>query len=389
MPIEPPPRPTEGDLVDRVSALVERARESIAVQANATLTLMFWHVGRLIDAEVLKRDRADYGSETVVTLSRQLAARYGRSFEEKNLRRMIQFARTFPDLEMLATIAQQLSWSHFLALLPLRDAQARLFYANKAATERLTVRELRAAVARKSFERREIANSHLGPGSLVPSDTFSDPYFLDLLGLRDDYLEADLEAAILRDLETFLLEVGKGFTFVERQKRMVIDGKDFHLDLLLYHRPLRRLVAVELKVGVFDARFEGQMKLYLKWLDRYERQDGEQAPIGLILCTEASREQIELLEMHKDGIVVVEYWTALPPRHELERRLQQILLEVRERLARRASSACAFRLGRRDQADGHQRAFLFMHNAVISLLTSRNRRSHSPGSSDRAEQEAR
>jgi hypothetical protein len=120
---------------------------------------------------------------------------------------------------------------------------------------------------------------------------------------------------------------------------MVIDGKDFHLDLLLYHRPLRRLVAVELKVGEFDARFEGQMKLYLKWLDRYDRQQGEEAPIGLIMCTEASREQVELLEMHKDGIVVAEYWTALPPKHELEQRLQLMLREARERLARRDLSA--------------------------------------------------
>ncbi len=170
---------------------------------------------------------------------------------------------------------------------------------------------------------------------MVPADTFSDPYLLDFLGLHDGYLEADLEAAILRDLEAFLLEVGTGFTFVERQKRMVIDGKDFHLDLLLYHRPLKRLVAVELKIGEFDARDEGQMKLYLKWLNRYERHDGEETPIGLILCAEASREQIELLEMHKDGIVVAEYWTALPPKHELEQRLQVMLRGARERLTRR------------------------------------------------------
>jgi len=337
--VEPASRLSAGELVDQVSTLIEQARATVAAQANATLTLMFWRVGHLIGTEVLANERADYGAQTVVTLSRQLAVRYGRSFEEKNLRRMIQFAHAFPDPEILAPLAGQLSWSHFLALLPLKDGQARVFYASKAASERLTVRELRAAIARKSFERREIANSQLGPGSLVPADTFSDPYFLDLLGLRDDYLEADLEAAILRDLETFLLEIGNGFTFVERQKRMVIDGKDFHLDLLLYHRPLRRLVAVELKVGEFDARFEGQMKLYLKWLDRYERQEGEQSPIGLILCTETSREQVELLEMHKDGIVVAEYWTALPPKQELEQRLQRMLHEARERLARRQLGA--------------------------------------------------
>ncbi|HPU14244.1 MAG TPA: PDDEXK nuclease domain-containing protein [Aeromicrobium sp.] len=323
------------DLVERVSALVDEAREAVASFANATTTFAYWRVGVLVDGEVLDRERADYGAQTVVTLSRELVDRYGMNFEEKNLRRMVQFARLFPDPEIVVTLSRQLSWSHILALLPLRSPEARSFYAEQAATSRWTVRELRSAIQRKAFERREIADSQVGPGSLVPADTFSDPYLLDFLGLHDDFLEADLEAAILRELESFLLEVGRGFTFVERQKRMIIDDTDFHLDLLLYHRPLKRLVAVELKTGKFDPRYEGQMKLYLKWLDRYERQPGEEAPIGLILCTEASREQVELLEMHKDGIVVAEYWTELPSREELEQRLRTILRDARERLARR------------------------------------------------------
>ena len=147
--------------------------------------------------------------------------------------------------------------------------------------------------------------------------------------------EADLEAAILRQLEAFILELGRGFAFVERQKRMVIDGEDFYLDLLFYHRRLRRLVAIELKLGRFKAAHKGQMELYLKWLDKHERQAGEEAPIGLILCAESSREQVELLQMHKDGITVAEYWTELPPKAELEQHLHQALLEARERLARR------------------------------------------------------
>lgn len=324
------------DLVERVSLLVDEARQAVASYANTTSTMAYWRVGSLIDSEVLDRERADYGAQIVVTLSRQLVGRYGRNFEEKNLRRMVQFARLFPDPEIVVTLSRQLSWSHFLALLPLRSEEARAFYAQEALTARWTVRELRAAIRRKAYERREIANAQVESGSMVPGDTFSDPYLLDFLGLHDGYSEADLEAAILRDLEAFLLEVGTGFSFVERQKRMIIDGDDFHLDLLFYSRPLRRLVAVELKLGKFDARHEGQMKLYLKWLNRYERQEGEEAPIGLILCTEASREQIELLEMHKDGIVVAEYWTALPPKAELEQRLAAILRDARERLARRA-----------------------------------------------------
>ena len=326
---------SEQDLVAQVSALIESARESIASYANATLTMTYWQIGSIIDSEVLGAGRAEYGAQILVTLSQELTGRFGRGFDEPNLNRMVKFSRLFPDREILVTLSQKLSWSHFLALLPLRSDDARAFYAEAAVAGRWTVRELRRAINRKAYERRELADSQLGPGSLVPADTFSDPYLLDFLGLHDGYLEADLEAAILRDLEAFLLEVGTGFTFVERQKRMVIDGKDFHLDLLLYHRPLRRLVAVELKIGEFDARYEGQMKLYLKWLNRHERHEGEEAPVGLILCAEASREQVELLEMHTDGIVVAEYWTALPPKQELEQRLQLMLREARERLARR------------------------------------------------------
>ncbi len=318
-----------------MSALIEGARESIASYANVTLTMTYWQIGLINDSELLGAGRAEYGARILVTLSQELTARFGRGFDEPNLNRMVKFSRLFPDREILVALSQKLSWSHFLALLPLRSDDARTFYAQAAVAGRWSVRDLRRAISRKTYERREIADSQLGPGSMVPADTFSDPYLLDFLGLHDGYLEADLEAAILRDLETFLLEVGSGFTFVERQKRMVIDGKDFHLDLLLYHRPLKRLVAVEFKIGEFDARYEGQMKLYLKWLNRYERREGEGAPVGLILCTEASREQVELLEMHKDGIVVAEYWTALPPKHELEQRLQLMVREARERLARR------------------------------------------------------
>jgi RecB family endonuclease NucS len=169
----------------------------------------------------------------------------------------------------------------------------------------------------------------------TPALVFKDPYFLDFLGLHQGHDEADLEGAILRQLEGFILELGRGFAFVERQKRMVIDGEDFYLDLLFFHRRLRRLVAIELKLGRFKAAHKGQMELYLAWLNQHERQPDEEPPIGLILCAEASREQVELLQMHQDGITVAEYWTELPPKAELERQLHQALEDARERLVRR------------------------------------------------------
>jgi RecB family endonuclease NucS len=150
-------------------------------------------------------------------------------------------------------------------------------------------------------------------------------------------LEDDLESAILRELERFILELGKGFAFLERQKRMIIDGDDFYLDLLFYNRNLKRLVAIELKIGKFEAAHKGQMEMYLKWLNKYEKQEGENEPIGLILCAESNKEQIELLEMHKDGIMVAEYWTVMPPKEELEAKLHQLLIETKERIARNKS----------------------------------------------------
>lgn len=326
-----------GYLVD----LVERGRHAAAVQVNAALTTTYWLVGRAISVNVLRNARAEYGREILATLGHELGRRFGPGFEPSSLSRMMAFARQFPDHAQVEPLVRSLSWSHVKILVAIKTDEARSFYVEEATTKRLSVRELRAAIDRKAYERREIANSQIPEGSAVPRDTFRDPLILDTLGLHDAFLEKDLEAAILRDVQAFLLEVGDGFAFVASQKRMVIDGDDFYLDLLFFSRPLRRLVAVELKIGKFDARFEGQMKLYLKWLDRYERQEHEQAPVGLILCTEVSREQVELLEMHKDGIVVAEYWTALPPKAELEAKLAEIVRDAQERLTRRGITAAS------------------------------------------------
>jgi len=336
---------TPNALHAELRTLIANSRQRLAGAVNAELTRLYWSVGQRLRTEVLGgADRAKYGDQLIDRVGDQLAQEFGRGFEAKNLRRMVQFAGAFPQPEIVATLSRQLSWSHFVNLLPLKTEPARQFYASQAATNTWSVRELRHQINRKAFERTELATLQTHTpvqAELVetthtnPAQVFKDPYFLDFLGLRQGHDEADLEAAILRQLEAFILELGRGFAFVERQKRMVIDGDDFYLDLLFFHRRLRRLVAIELKLGRFKAAHKGQMELYLKWLDRHERQPGEEAPIGLILCAESSREQVELLQMHKDGITVAEYWTELPPKAELEQHLHQALLEARERLARR------------------------------------------------------
>jgi predicted nuclease of restriction endonuclease-like (RecB) superfamily len=326
--------PNASNLVVELSSLIEESKHQVAKVANSTLTLLFWHVGKRIQEEVLKNERGEYGKQIVPTVSLQLAEKYGRNFEEKNVRRMMQFSNEFSDFEIVVPLARQLSWSHFLILIPLKSKEAKLYYAQNCIKQNWGKRELRNQIQRKAYERTEIANIQFSNSHLDLMNTFKDPYVLDFLNLKNTYLEHDLEKTILQELETFVLELGKGFAFMERQKRMIIDGDDFYLDLLFYNRTLKRLVAIELKLGKFEASHKGQMELYLKWLNKYEKQEGENEPIGLILCAESNKEQVELLEMHKDGIMVAEYLTVMPPKKELEAKLHQLLVEAKERIDR-------------------------------------------------------
>jgi predicted nuclease of restriction endonuclease-like (RecB) superfamily/predicted transport protein len=246
-----------------LSALIASSRQRLAGAVNAELTRLYWTVGQRLATEVLGGERAQYGSQLMARLGRQLTAEFGRGFEAKNLRRMVQFVQAFPESEKVASLMRQLSWTHFLQLIPVKPEPARSFYAQQCAEQRWSVRELRQQIERKAFERTEIASAQV-PGlpaveKETPALVFKDPYFLDFLGLRQGHDEADLEGAILRQLEAFILELGRGFAFVERQKRLVIDGEDFYLDLLFFHRRLRRLVAIELKLGRFKAAHKGQM----------------------------------------------------------------------------------------------------------------------------------
>ncbi|EQD63098.1 protein containing DUF1016 [mine drainage metagenome] len=300
-----PESPAHHVLLGDIRGLIEQARAQVAESTNSMLTMLYWHVGSRIRREVLHDGRAGYGEQIVSALSRELTLTYGQGFGAKNLARMIQFAEVFPDEKIVVSLVRQLSWTHFIALIPLKKPLEREFYAEMCRIERWSVRTLRERIGSQLYLRSAIAKkpeavveakiSHLrAGGQMTPDMVFRDPYMLDFLGLPDGYSERDLEAAILRDMERFLLELGAGFTFVARQKRISVGADDFYLDLLFYHRHLRRLVAVELKLEKFQPSHKGQMELYLRWLDKYDRAEGEESPIGLILCTEADTEQVEL-----------------------------------------------------------------------------------------------
>ena len=334
------------NLIAEIKHMVEATRGSLAKSINSELTLLNWRVGDRIGRETLKGDRAQYGERILSTLSQELSREFGRGFSYSSLTRMVKFAQVFPKYENVATLSQQLSWSHFQTILPFEDSLKREFYAEMCRLERWSVRTLRAKIDSLLYERtgiskqpEELARKEikgLREGDhLTPALVFRDPYVLDFLQLSDTFSERDLEAAILRELERFLLELGVGFTFVARQKRMVIDEEDFYLDLLFYHRKLRRLIAVELKIGKFKAAYKGQLELYLRWLAKHEAEEEEESPLGLILCTEGSKEQIELLELDKSGIHVAEYLTVLPPREVLESKLKAAVETARAQLASR------------------------------------------------------
>ncbi|MBI4601193.1 MAG: DUF1016 domain-containing protein [Planctomycetes bacterium] len=331
-------------LLRDVRRLIEETRRETAAAVNAGLTLLYWRIGKRIGMEVLGGKRASYGEEIVSALARQLQAEYGRGFSEKSLRHMLRFAEVFPDVRIVSSLVRQLSWTHFLSLVYLKDRLQREFYAEMCRVQRWSVRQLRQQIDSMLYERTALSRKPEGvveaqiqalreQDALSPELVLKDPYVLDFLGLSDRYLEKDLEDAVLREIESFVLELGTGFCFVARQMRLQIDDEDFYIDLVFYNRKLRRLVAIDLKVGAFKPEYKGQMELYLRWLDRHAREPDEQSPLGIILCAGKKREQIELLELDRDGIHVAEYLTVLPPREELSRRLHAAIERSRERLA--------------------------------------------------------
>ena len=333
-------------LLNELQHLIRQGREQVARAVNSALVLLYWEVGHRIRTEVLKDKRAGYGKGILSTLSKELVLEFGNGFSTPNLSRMMSLVESFREREIVSTLSRQLGWSHFVEIVPLKDPLQREFYAEMCRIERWSVRTLRERIQGMLFERTalsrkpaELAKRELAAlreeDILTPDLVFRDPYLLDFLGLKDTYNEADLEAAILREIERFLLELGIGFTFVARQKRITIDAEDFHLDLLFYHRKLRRLVAVELKLGKLRAGDKGQMELYLRWLEKYEVEPGEGAPLGLILCADKGDEQVELLQLDKSGIRVATYLTDLPPKELLERRLHEAVRLARAGLENR------------------------------------------------------
>ncbi len=330
-------------LFSDIRLLIDETRGRVAQTVNSSLTFLYWQIGKRINQEVLQNERAEYGSQVIVTLSQQLRETYGKGFEEKNLRRMVKFASVFQDDRIVASLMRQLTWTHILELLPIKDPLQREFYTEMCRIERWSVRTLRDKIDSMLYERTAISKKpeefikqelvKLRENDVVTPDLiFRSPYILNFLGLKNAFSEKSFEDAILRELEQFILELGQGFTFVERQKRMIIDGEDYKLDLLFFHRKLQCLIAIDLKIGKFKARYKSEMELYLRWLEKNEMQSNENTPLGLILCAEGNHEQIQMLQLDKSGIKVAEYITELPDKKILQKKLHQVIETEKKRI---------------------------------------------------------
>ncbi len=327
---------SEDVLYSDVSRLVGGARDSIARTVNSTLAMLHWEIGARIRKDVLGLERAEYGQGIIARIAERLTTEYGRGWSRRNLFSMVQFAEVYPDRQIVQSLIAQLSWTHFLVLMTLEDVDEREFYTLAAVREGWSVRTLREQMRTALFRRLALSRESDSPvfagnqahdGHDIPSleSTFKDPYVLDFLGLPYEHSEKELERAILDDIERFLLELGSQFCFVARQKRMRVGSTDYVLDLLFFHRGLRRLVAIELKTGALRPEHKGQMQLYLGWLDRFERGSNELSPVGLILCTKKCPDLVELLGMDDEDIYVSTYLTQRLPTQALQRRVLALL----------------------------------------------------------------
>ncbi len=345
--VAPVVKSTSMGVLNDIRKLIESARSRIATYVNEGLTTLYWQVGVRIRQEILKGKRAQYGEEIVVTVSRQLSIEYGSGFSVKNLRHMVRFAEVYPDEKIVSALRRQLGWTHFKTIIYIDDPLKRDFYAQMCRLERWSTRTLEKKIGGMLFERTALSrkpekvikheiDTLRKTDQVTPDLVFKDPYFLDFLGLKDRYIEKDIEDAILREMELFLLELGVGFTFVARQKRIPVDNVDYYLDLLFFHRGLRRLVAIELKFDDFKPGYKGQMELYLRWLEKYEMKQGENAPLGLILCAGKKDETIEFLEMEKAGIRVAQYLTKILSKDVLQKKFHEAIRLARLRMENKA-----------------------------------------------------
>lgn len=330
-------------LFKSISNLIEESRSRTALEINSEITLLYWNIGKYIREDILKNNRADYGQRIVESLSERLTNQYGRGWSKRHLHNCLRFTEAFPHEQIVHALRTQLSWTHIRSLIPIEDELKRNFYIELSKIEKWSTRQLDERIQSMLYERTAISKrsdktirqelQHLKEQQqITPDIVFRDPYILDFLGLSDTFSETDLETAIIVELQRFIIELGNDFAFLAQQKRITIDNRDYKIDLLFYHRRLKCLIAIDLKIGEFEAGYKGQMELYLRYLEKNESLEGENSPVGLILCTGKNEEHVELLRLEKSNIKVAEYITILPDKKLLKQKLHKAIEIARHRL---------------------------------------------------------
>lgn len=324
------------ELFNEICSLIESSRKKIAVSANSELAFLYWTTGNSINKYVLNNKRAEYGKKVILNLSKKLSVKYGKGWSAKQLRHCLRSAETFSKNEIVSALRRQLSWTHIKIISYEKDAIKRKFYLEMTIAQKWNTRTLEEQINKMLYERTAIAQkpekqieetlNELSESNLLSPDlVFKSNYFLDFLGLKNTYSENNLENAILANLQNFIMELGSNFAFLERQKRIQIDAIDYHLDLLFYHRKLKRLIAIDLKLGKFKPQYKGQMELYLHWLEKYEMQEDENPPLGLLLCSEGNTEHVELMMLNEQDIRVAQYFTELPEKQWFIDKMQRAI----------------------------------------------------------------
>jgi predicted nuclease of restriction endonuclease-like (RecB) superfamily len=328
------------DLLIGISSLINEAKSKVAIYVNVETTVLYWSIGDFITTELKQKQLIEYGKQILATVSQELTELHGKGYSYSALTRMIKIAETFPK-EKIATLSQHLSWSHFIEFTSLKDETKREFYVQMSIAQNWGVRDLRKQVKDMLFERTAISehpeyvikkslNDLSTKNQLHPDLVFKNTYILDFMNLPQDFSERELESELILQIEKFIMELGVGFAFLERQKRIPIDSTDYYLDLLFFHRKLNRLIAIDLKLGKFEPKYKSQMELYLRWLQKYEMEKGEEKPIGLLLCSEGNTEHIELLLLDEKDIKVAQFVTELPSKEWFASKLHRAIEIAKE-----------------------------------------------------------
>ena len=328
-------------LFSDIRQMIATARHKVAVKVNREIILLYWNIGNRIRKDILNESRAQYGKQIVKKLAEKLTIEYGRGWSENQLRHCLRTAEVFSEEQILSAVQRELSWTHIKTLSYINNVLKRQFYMEMCIIEHWNTRLLNERIGSMLFERTAISKKpeevikkelkQLSENKKLSNDlVFRSPYFLDFLGLADTYSERDLENAILSEIQRFIIELGSDFAFLSRQKHITIDNEDYYIDLLFYHRSLRRLVVIDLKLDKFKPQHKGQMELYLRWLEKYEKRNNEESPIGLILCSEGSSEHVELLMLDESNIKVAQYLTELPPKNILEEQLNKAIRKAKQ-----------------------------------------------------------